>query len=191
MSRYWHKRRKYNSGRPDDIIFLLLFVLILSIFYPPIRPVIYSVWYIYVFAVLIIVAMIGYKIYHYQKLSKAGIFEIDKMNGTDFEIFLTSLFSKLGYKVQHVGRIGDYGADLIIEMNGLRIAVQAKRYKDNVGPDAVREVNTVIKPRNCSQGMVVTNSFYTQEAIFLAKSNNITLWNRNDLVNNILKTQKS
>ena len=190
MSKYWYKRR-YKRQKPEDFVFLLLAILVLSIFYPPIHQAVMSIWYIYAFAIVIIVAMLGYKIYHYQKLSKAGIYEIDKMSGTDFELFLTSLFSKQGYKVQHVGKIGDYGVDLIVEVNGIRTAVQAKRYKSNVGPDAVREVNTVIKPRNCSQGMVVTNSFYTQEARFLAKSNNIALWDRNDLVDNILKTQKS
>jgi len=135
--------------------------------------------------------IIASKIYHYRRLSKAGIYEVDKMSGTDFEIFLSSLFSKLGYKVQHTGKTGDLGSDLVIEMGGARIAVQAKRYEGNVGPDAVREVNTVMRPRNCASGMVVTNSYYTSEAKYLAKQNNIALWNRNDLVNNILKSQKS
>jgi restriction system protein len=135
--------------------------------------------------------IIGIKIYHRYKLSKAGISEVDKMSGTDFEMFLSSLFNKLGYKVQHTGKIGDLGSDLIIEMGGVKIAVQAKRYTGNVGPDAVREVNTVMRPRNCTLGMVVTNSYYTNEAKYLAKQNNITLWDRNDLVNNILKTQKT
>jgi restriction system protein len=190
MSRYWRRHRSNKSAKPEDLIALLLFILILSVFYPPIRPAIMSVWYIYAFAILALGVWIGYKIYRLRKLSKAGIYEVDKMSGTDFEMFLSSLFSKLGYRVEHTGKIGDWGSDLIIEQDGVKIAVQAKRYQGNVGPDAVREVNTVMKPRNCTLGMVVTNSFYTQEAKMLAKSNNIALWDRNDLVNNILKAQK-
>lgn len=189
MSRYYYRHRRYSRTRPEDFIFLLLGILILSIFYPPIRQTVMSFWYIYTFAVLGIGIIVSSKIYHQYKLSKAGIYEVDKMSGQDFENFLMSLFQRLGYKVQHTGKTGDLGSDLIIEMDGIRTAVQAKRYKERVGPDAVREVNTVIKPRNCTLGMVVTNSFYTQEAEYLAKQNNIALWDRNDLVNNILKSR--
>jgi len=191
MSRSWRKHKRYNSGRPEDLIFLLLVTLVLSIIYPPIRQVIISFWYIYTFGILGIGIIVAIKIYHQYQLSKAGIYEVDKMSGTDFEMFLVSLFSKLGYKAQHTGETGDLGSDLIIEMGGVKIAVQAKRYTGNVGPDAVREVNTVMRPRNCTLGMVVTNSYYTDEAKYLAKQNNIALWDRNDLVSNILKSQKT
>ena len=164
-------------------------MLVLSVFYPPIRQSVISVWYLYAFAIVVIAVIGANKIYHQYKLSKAGIYEVDKMSGQDFENFLMSLFQRLGYKVQNTGKTGDLGSDLIIEMDGIRTAVQAKRYKQRVGPDAVREVNTVIKPRNCTLGMVVTNSFYTNEAEYLAKQNNIALWDRNDLVNNILKSR--
>lgn len=190
MSRYWYGRRRSKSVRIEDFIFLLLLVLIAAIFYPPARPIIASMWYVYAFAIVIIGIAIGIKIHHQYKLSKAGIYEIDKMSGTDFEMFLTSLFTKLGYKVVHTGTIGDWGSDLILEKDGVKIAVQAKRYQGSVGPDAVREVNTVIKPRNCTNGMVITNSYYTEEAKMLAKANNITLWNRDDLVNTILKLKE-
>ncbi len=148
-------------------------------------------WWLFVLLLVMMITIIAIKIYNYQRIRKAGISEVDKMSGVDFEVFLTSLFTKLGYSVKQVGRTGDLGSDLIIEMNDLKIAVQAKRYKNKVGPDAIREVNTVIKPRNCDLGMVVTNSNYTNEAMYLAKKNNITLWDRNDLINNILKTKTS
>lgn len=190
MSRYWYKRRRYNKN-PDQLTFPLLVILAMAIAYPPVRQIIASIWYIYAFAILVIVVIFANNIYHRYKLSKAGIYQVDWMSGADFESFLKTLFSNLGYKVKHVGRIGDLGSDLIIEMDGVRTAVQAKRWKGNVGPNAVREVYTVIRPRNCTLGMVVTNSFYTKEAIYLAKQNNIALWDRNDLVNNILKSQKN
>jgi restriction system protein len=189
MSRNWRRRKKYNSGRPEDLIFLLLVTLVLSIIYPPIRQVVMSFWYIYAFAIFGIGIIVAIKIYHQYQLSKAGIYEVDKMSGTDFEMFLVSLFSKLGYNAQHTGEIGDLGSDLVVEINGLKTAVQAKRWDNNVGPDAVREVLAVIKPRGCNFGMVVTNSYFTQEAKYLAKSNNITLWDRNTLIKSILKSQ--
>ena len=190
MSRYWHRRRRSRRPQPEEFVLVLVAMVALAIYSPQSRAIFMSFWYIYFFAIIGLGLFVASKIYHQYKLSKAGIYEVDKMSGQDFEMFLSSLFSKLGYNVQHTGKTGDFGSDLILEMDGIRIAVQAKRYKENVGPDAVREVTTVLRPRNCTLGMVVTNSYYTDEAKFLAKENNIALWNRNDLVNNILKTQK-
>lgn len=133
---------------------------------------------------------VGFRLYRIYRLSKAGMTEIDKMSGSDFELCLISLFSKLGYHVEHTGKIGDYGSDLVIERDGKRIAVQAKRYANHVGEDAVREAYSVKNLRRCTEAMVVTNSYFTTMAKTLARSNNVTLWNRDDLVNTILKLQK-
>lgn len=192
MSNYsnWYGYRRGRNVKPEDFFGLLLILLILSFFYPPLKPVIASLWYVYILSILVLLVFVVKRFLYLQKLSKAGIYKVDQMTGKDFEMFLHELFSRLGYKVIHTGRIGDLGSDLIIEKDGIRMAVQAKRYRRHVGPDAVREVTTVIKPRDCKFGMVVTNSFYTREARVLAKSNNITLWDRNNLVNNIIKSQK-
>jgi|GEM_PF-1754056 len=190
MGFYPNRYQKNRAADPIGILILLVLTLIAGILYPPIRPVIYSMWYVFVIAGIVIVIYIFYSFYKQRKLSRAGIREIDIMSGNDFELFLFSLFSKLGYSVKHTGHIGDLGSDLVIEKDGIKTAVQAKRYQQYVGPDAIREVNTVVKPRNCNLGMVVTNSHYTEEAKFLAKANNITLWDREDLINKILQTQK-
>jgi restriction system protein len=85
--------------------------------------------------------LLVYRLYEYYKLSKSGIFDIDKMSGTEFEDRLAVLFGNLGYNVQRTGKIGDYGVDLVIEKNGIRTAVQAKCYKPGkVHPDAVQQV---------------------------------------------------
>ncbi len=190
MSRYWHRRRRSRKPQPEELVLVLIAMVVLAIYSPQAQTIFLQFWYIYFFAAVILISIFIKKQYEQYKLSKSGIYEVDGMSGTDFEFFLSSLFSKLGYKVQHTGKVGDLGSDLIIEMGGIKIAVQAKRYKENVGPDAIREVNAVVKPLNCTMGMVVTNSFYTNEAIYLAKENNVTLWDRNDLVDNILVSQK-
>ena len=189
MSRYWHSRRRKGDDL-EKMVMLLVLMAGAAIISPQARPIIASFWYVYVFAGAIVVFVIAKGMYHRYRLSKAGMDEIDKMSETDFEIYLATLFTKLGYSVQHTGKTGDYGSDLVIVKNGFRTAVQAKRYVNHVGPDAVREVVTVLKLRNCSSGMVITNNYFTDEAKTLARVNNITLWNRDDLVNAILKTAK-
>lgn len=110
---------------------------------------------------------------------------IDRMTGPEFERFLSKLFRRLGYKTKHVGAGGgDFGADLIIEKSGMKIAVQAKNYdKNRVGNEAVQQVIAGASYYNCGQGLVVTNSAFTQAAIEQATGSNvkIILWDRRTL----------
>lgn len=72
-------------------------------------------------------------------LGQSGMYDIDNMDGFLFEGYLVVLFKKLGYKPQVTKKVGDYGADLILK-GKKKIVVQAKRYKGNVGLQAVQEV---------------------------------------------------
>lgn len=130
-------------------------------------------------------------IYHReQKLRRAGIADIDQMDGLEFETYLQQLFKALGYTVTLTPPSGDYGADLILKKQGETIAVQAKRYKNNVGIKAVQEMKAAEMHYNASASWVVTNSYFTDAAAKLAKSNHVTLINRDELIRLILKSQK-
>lgn len=139
------------------------------------------------FLVIALVIRIGSKLYQKYRSEKAGLVEVDKMDGETFENFLSSLFRKMGYLVKQVGSpTGDFGADLIIKKNEQSIAVQAKRHKSVIGLDAVREALGSIKMYQCNNAMVVTNNYFTAQAKRLAKANNIVLWDRNMLTKQIL-----
>jgi len=119
---------------------------------------------------------------------KITIDKIDKMTGREFEIYLEKLFCDLGYKtILHKG-VADYGVDLIIQKNNCKIAVQAKRYSNKVNLKAVQEVHSGKNFYACHKSMVITNSYFQNSAIELAKSINCILVNRNDLINLIDKT---
>lgn len=60
--------------------------------------------------------------------------------------------------------------------------MQAKRYSEKVSLSAVQEVIGGLRHYGLSSGMVVTNSTFQASAIQLAKDNNITLWNRDKLI---------
>ncbi|MDI6605571.1 MAG: restriction endonuclease [Candidatus Omnitrophota bacterium] len=106
---------------------------------------------------------------------------INTMNGFEFEFFLKLLFEKMGYKVTRTKLSGDQGADLIIDKYGESTVVQAKRYNSKVSNDAVQEVVASIKHYKAKKGIVITNSEFTNSAIELARSNNITLIDRKEL----------
>lgn len=115
------------------------------------------------------------------ELSKSGIDQIDRMSGQAFEKYLEVLFEKLGYRVERTRYIGDYGADLVTRKDGVKTVIQAKRHRGKVGVKAVQEAVASKGYYGCEKAMVVTNSYYTDQARRLASSNDVVLWDRKDL----------
>lgn len=118
-----------------------------------------------------------------QRHSRAGITDVDKMDGFEFERFLGNLLKSKGYKVRVTQESGDFGADLVIEdCNGLRGVIQAKRYTGPVGIKAVQEIVGSKSYYKATEAFCITNSSYTKAAITLAKSNNVALLTRKELL---------
>lgn len=109
------------------------------------------------------------------------IIDVDNMNGIEFENFLVTLYKRLSYSVTKTSVTGDQGADLILAKYNKKYVVQAKRYSSKVGNSAIQEIVAAIKHYNANTGIVVTNNYFTQSAIALAKSNNIILIDRDKL----------
>ncbi|MGE5371702.1 MAG: restriction endonuclease [Solirubrobacterales bacterium] len=146
-------------------------------------------WPIWALIALVVIGKFIFRIWEKKRLAESGIDQIDGMSGKTFEKYLEVLFTKLGYKVERTQYIGDYGADLITSKNGVKTVIQAKRYKNKVGIKAVQEAVAAKGKYGCTKAMVVTNSFYTNQAIELAKANAVELWNRDDLVRALLSVK--
>jgi restriction endonuclease Mrr len=112
---------------------------------------------------------------------KISIADLDSVTGYEFEYFLKDLFEKMGYKVENTTLSNDQGADLIVNKFGDKVSVQAKRYSGSVGNKAIQEVVASIKHYKADRGVVVTTNYFTQQAISLARSNNIELISRQEL----------
>lgn len=112
----------------------------------------------------------------------SGMTEIDNLSGEDFERFLAAHFRKEGYRVELTPKTQDYGVDLIISKNGCKIAVQAKRYADNVGIKAIQEICAGKNYYKADKAMVITNSSYTSNARRLAVECGVDLWDRNRMI---------
>jgi restriction system protein len=122
-----------------------------------------------------------------RRLARSGIDQIDVMDGITFERRLAHLFTGLGYHVEQTRARGDYGADLVLQKNGSRTVVQAKRWtKKNVGVKAIQEAVAAKPMYRCDRAMVVTNRYFTEQAKRLARTNGVTLWNRDELVQELL-----
>jgi len=107
--------------------------------------------------------------------------ETSDMTGIEFESYLGKVYESLGYTVEFTPASNDYGADLILSKFGQTTVVQAKRYRSPVGVKAVQEIIAAIKHYKANDGIIVTNSTYTNNAIKLAKENNIQLVDANEL----------
>lgn len=94
------------------------------------------------------------------------------LTGPEFEKLLYRLYTKMGYSVELVGESGDQGGDLIANKDGERLLIQAKCYRDwSTGNGAVQQVVAAMKYYDCRKASVVTTSYFTSEAITLAKVN--------------------
>jgi formylglycine-generating enzyme required for sulfatase activity len=102
--------------------------------------------------------------------------EIARMDGSQFEMFLARLFSRMGYKNIRLTPANDQGGDLLcVSPSDVTVAIQAKRWNDPVGNDAVHEVLDAMVFYDCAEGMVVTNSVFTNAAKELASKAGIVL----------------
>lgn len=139
-------------------------------------------WYVWLLAGGIGLVRLLLSLSEQRTLARSGIAEIDAMDGHTFERRLDALFWSLGYSVEQTRYRGDYGADLVVAKNGVRTVVQAKRWTKNVGVKAVQEAFASAAMYRCTRSMVVTNRYYSEQAKKLARANNVTLWDRDDLV---------
>jgi restriction system protein len=143
----------------------------------------------------ICVAVVGFvgvlgkrKAAHHNAMQRAGIANIDLMSGSQFEQRMRVAFELDGYTVYHVGGRGDFGADLVLDAPGARVVVQTKRWSQSVGPGAVQEVVASRAHYGATRAIVVTNSTFTKNALELARSNNVEMWDRSRLID-FLATQ--
>jgi hypothetical protein len=111
---------------------------------------------------------------------KLHVGQLKSFTGRSFEQFLGILFENIGFSVEETPATTDQGADLILTVpSGQRIAVQAKRYNQDVGNAAVQEIMGGMAYWECDTGIVVSASRFTRAAKDLAKkAPNVILWDK-------------
>lgn len=111
---------------------------------------------------------------HYLRKTK-----IDELSGEAFEDYIALLLEVLGFHhIEKTQRSNDYGVDLLAMKDDQSYAVQCKRYLHPVGIKAVQEVIAGMQYYQCDQAIVITSSSFTHQAINLAESIQIILYDR-------------
>ena len=108
--------------------------------------------------------------------------EIDAMSGVDFERYVAELLEDNGFEnVSCTKASGDYGVDIVAERYDDVYAFQCKRYHGNLGVKSVQEVYSGAKMYHAEYAIVVTNSYFTPNAVKLARELGVELWDRDKL----------
>ena len=143
------------------------------------------------FIVLIIYAYLRGLNEKEKRIRALKIYDIDNVNGTEFERYVSRLLEHQGFKIKLIGGSGDLGVDIIAQKNNLKYAVQVKRHTNPVSRHAVSDAVAGKHHYGCNAAMVVTNNHFTEGAKELAQSTGCELINRDILTEWILDFQNS
>lgn len=111
-----------------------------------------------------------------------GLYFIDSMKGQDFEYWCADFLRKTGYENVVVTKgSGDKGVDVTAEKDGTRYAIQCKRYESKLGLKPIQEVFAGLNVYGCDIGAVMTNSYFTSQAVELANANGVLLWDKDEI----------
>ena len=117
---------------------------------------------------------------HSEKKDKT--FDIDNMDGYEFEEFCAILLNKNGFEnVRLTKESGDQGVDILAEKDGIKYAIQCKCYSSDLGNKPVQEVYAGQRLYQCQIGAVITNRYFTAGGREAASATGVLLWDRRKL----------
>jgi len=120
--------------------------------------------------------------------------KLTDMSPRKFEYFISHLLQIMGFEVEQTGSTRDGGVDikgmLFTDITSIRLKVQVKRWKDNVGSEVVRNLRGALDQTLGEGGVIITTSDFTKDAYEEAErrgARKIDLINGERLVELILK----
>lgn len=118
--------------------------------------------------------------------AQVNVLDIDELyalSPAEFEAYVARLFRRKGYRVELRGGSGDHGVDLMVTNRQRRKAiVQCKRYRNQIGPDIVRELYGTLMHEKAAHAFLVTTASISQSAQEWAKGKPMTLIDGTELV---------
>lgn len=115
----------------------------------------------------------------------------DNMSGIEFEKYCAHILSKNNFtEIKITPASGDHGIDILASKNEITYAFQCKCYSDNVGNAAVQQAHTGKSLYHKDIAVVITNRYFTQQAIAEAQALGVKLWDRDKLNEMIGGTNK-
>lgn len=163
----------------NDVTLILIFAAIFGL-----GMFVYKFWLL----ILVGIVVIGIAVYHTSKSQgenrmTALTYRIDELSGIEFEACVAELVKRNGYNnVQTTKATGDFGIDVLCNKGGMKYGIQCKRYAKRVGVKAVQEAIAGKQYYRLDSVIVATNTYFTPNAMDMARRSGVILWNRDDIV---------
>ena len=119
------------------------------------------------------------------------ILNIDGISRTEFENYIIRLLTHRGFKVETTNATLDLGINMIAKKNDHKYAVQINRQTGSVSRLLVSDIDREKHRYGCDKAMLITNSYFSEDVIELAKSTGCELVDRDTLGKWILDFQRS
>src|SRR5574341_1380642 len=119
------------------------------------------------------------------------ILNIDNINRSEFEDYIIRVLTHKGFKVETTGEKIALGVTLIAKKDGHKYAVQIERQTGAVSRLALSDVDREKHRYGCDKVILITNSYFSEDAIELAKSTGCELVDRDTLAMWVLGFQRS
>lgn len=119
-----------------------------------------------------------------RKARARALRDLQTLSPREPELHVAQVIAALpGWRAEATRGSSDQGADVIAAgPGGVRVAVQVKHYRGNVGNGAVQEIVASKAFYRCAHAVVVTSGpGYTRPAQALAKANGVPLWGPDEL----------
>lgn len=108
--------------------------------------------------------------------------QYDYMEGHQFEYFCADILRKNGFlNVEVTQGSGDHGIDILADKDDVSYAIQCKCYSSNIGNSAVQQALSGKCYYKKDIAVVLTNRYFTAQAIEEANANSVKLWDRERL----------
>jgi superfamily II DNA helicase RecQ len=120
--------------------------------------------------------------------------EIDEFTGSEFENYLFFFFKYQGYKVRKTNDASDKGIDIIVTYSDddgeRKLGIQAKRWRQNVNSQEIRNMLDGKDEYNCDSLWLVTTSGVTRDANTTALNNEIIIKERQFVISTLESLKK-
>ncbi len=125
-----------------------------------------------------------------KKAMACGIQQIDDGDIETFEQFISAVVRQAGFQIEKNVPAGLDGSDLVIAKNGKRAAVLLRKSGTRAGARTVHATLLRGEHHGLAKVILISNNFYTRKAAALARSKNVLLWNRRNLINALLEMRE-
>ncbi len=97
------------------------------------------------------------------------------LSGIEFEDVIATLLAKLGCRVTRTRATGDEGIDLVLHLEGVKLVVQCKRWRGDIGAPIVRDFFGALIHAGAAHGFIITTARFTPSAVSFARQKPLTL----------------